>query len=56
MRVISNLTTAIWLLSRFLNKPIWKTKYYNFLQKPTKNEKGSKYENVTWQWPKKMLI
>ena len=36
--ITCNITAAIWLLNGFLNKWIWKTKYYNFLYKPTQKE------------------
>ena len=34
-----NITAAIWFFRRFLNKWIWKTRYYYFLYKPTKKGK-----------------
>ena len=37
--ITCNITAAIWLLQRFLNKWIWKTRYYYFLYKPTKKGK-----------------
>ena len=51
--ITCNITTAIWLLSRFLIKTIWKIKYCYFSYKPTKKQRDSIYGNVTWQWPKK---
>ena len=63
---------AIWILSRFPNKWIWKTRYYYTWYKPTKKAKGflcglvtrqwrkreriCLYGNVTWLWPKQVLI
>ena len=37
--IIFNITPAIWLMSRFLNKWIWKTRYYYISCKPTKTKK-----------------
>ena len=38
--IIFNITPAIWLMSRFLNKWIWKTRYYYISCKPTKTRKN----------------
>ena len=56
LRTTCIITAAIRLLCCFLNKWIWKTRYYYFLHKPTKKERGSIYGNVTWHRPKKGRI
>ena len=37
--ITCNILAAIWLLRRFLNKGIWKTRYHYFWYKPTKKRK-----------------
>ena len=54
--ITCNITAAIGLLCRFLKKRISKARYYYFLHKSTKKERGFIYGNITWQWPRKMRI
>ena len=44
------------IFASFLNKWIWKTRYFTFCTNLPKKERGSIYEKVTWQWPKKKRI